>query len=237
MPFGGLASLGLAAGTGAFQIFKGLRQAKEARKLRLQDNTPAAFKEELEASRLAANNQRLPGEGQIVDRINAGFTNGVNNAIQAGTGSAGILSAVGRLDQNRNNSILGLGQQAAQYQLGQQNRLSGNLRQQAAYQQQDRDAFNREKAALKEASSRNIFGGISTVAGAGITGLTGGFKAQKAYNNQVASGAINPNITSADNTLINNQSGIDSFYNNGYRNQNWKMFELPGSKSYNPFQN
>lgn len=170
-----LLPLALAAAPGLLQIGQGIFQNGASKRVKYQDLTPEAFKEELAASRLSANNQRMPGEGAAVDRINAGVANSYNNAVQAGTGSAGILSTLGRLNANRNSALVGLGQQAAQFRLGQQARLSQNLRQQANYQQQSRDAFNREKSALKQAAATNIFGGVSTIAGAGITAATGGF--------------------------------------------------------------
>jgi hypothetical protein len=222
MPLGGLLSVGLAAAPGAYQVFKGLRQAKEARKLRYQDLTPAAFQEELANSRLAANNQRMPGMGLATDKINQGFSNSMNNAVQAGTGSAGILATLGRLDQNRNSAFLSLGQQAAQFQNAQQGRLSGNLRQQAAYQQQSRDAFNRERAALKEASSRNTFGGLSTIAGAGVMGATGGYTGMKNF-----SGYLNQNQGALTPVGLR-QPVLPGMYRSGYQLPG----SLPGYNSY-----
>lgn len=179
MPLGGALSLGLAAAPGAIQFFNGLSQRRAARRVKYQDITPDAFKEELAASRLSANSQRMPGEGAAIDRINAGVANSYNNAVQAGTGSAGILASLGRFDANRNSALVGLADRAGQFRLGQQNRLTQNLRQAANYQQQSRDAFNREKAGLEQAGQTNMFNGVSTVAGAGITGLTGGFQRRK----------------------------------------------------------
>jgi hypothetical protein len=190
MPFGGALSLGMAAVPGALQVIKGIHQNNLAKKVQLKDTTPLAFREELANSRLAANNQRVPGQGAAIDRINQGVANGMNNAVQAGTGSAGILASLGRLDQNRNNAFLSLSNQAQAFQQQNQNRLSGNLRQQAAYQKNDQDAFNREKAGLKEGASRNIFGGVSTMAGAGVMAATGGYTGKRDYYKNVANGTI-----------------------------------------------
>lgn len=157
------------------QIGSGIGQASKARKLRLEDTRPESFKEELAMRRLDANNQRMPGQAAAEERIAQGEANAYSNMVQSGTSSANVLAGLNSLNRNTGAARNNLSTQAAQFQQGSRERLVGTLRQDANYRQQDLQTFNRSKAALKEASNRNIYGGLSTAATVGMYGLTGGF--------------------------------------------------------------
>lgn len=170
-----LAMLALASLPAIQQGISGIGQKVKAGKVKVRDTRPAAHLEELAMRRLAANNQRLPGQGAAEERIAQGEANTYSNALQAGTSGANILAALTQLNRNSAGARNNLSTQAAQFQQNNQDKLAGTLRQDAAYRQNDFQTATREKAALTEASNRNLYSSVSSLASVGMYGLTGGF--------------------------------------------------------------
>lgn len=171
-----LASFGLSALGGAYQIGSGLTQASKANNLKLQDTRTDADKEALAMARQRANSQRMPGMGQAIDELNQSSSNARSASIQAGTSAANVLAANSQIQRNEIQGLSRLNAQSASYQDSAKRDLATELRRDSALQQKDREEFERSKAALKQAANTNIFGGLSTLSSAGLYGLGGGYK-------------------------------------------------------------
>lgn len=163
------------AAPGLWQGISGIIQGSKANKVRLQDTRPDSLKEEVAIRRQAANSALMPGQKAAESNIRQNAANSAAALAQAGTGSSGILAGLSRLNQNTNQATQQLATQAAGYQDQARNQLVGSLRQDAVYRTADQNAFNREKAALKQASAANLFGGLSTLGSVGAYGAMGGF--------------------------------------------------------------
>lgn len=175
LPLLPLASFGLSALGGAYQIGSGLVQANKANHLKQQDTRTDADREALAMARQAANSQRMPGMGQAIDNLNQSSANARSASVQAGTSAANVLSANSQIQRNQIQGLSQLNTQSAAYQDSAKRNLVGELRRDSALQQRDREAFERSKAALKQSANTNIFGGLSSIASAGVYGLGGGF--------------------------------------------------------------
>lgn len=127
-------------------------------------------------ARQQANSALMPGQKAAESQINQNAANSASALMQSGTGASGILAGLSKLNQGTNQATNQLASQSAGYQSQQKDRLSNVLRQDAAWQQQDLQNAQKEKAALKQAAATNIFGGLSSAAGTAIYGHGGGFK-------------------------------------------------------------
>lgn len=165
----------LSALPGLFQVGSGLYQANQASKVRTQDTRTDSFREALALDRQRANSQRFAGQSNAENRINQGAANAINTAMQSGTGASGVLAAATRINQNQNNAFNQLADRAQAVQQGNQDRLRSTLQQDAAWQARDREAAQRERAALTQGAAQNLFGGLSTLGTVGAYASQGGF--------------------------------------------------------------
>ncbi|UYZ60110.1 hypothetical protein [Hymenobacter latericus] len=156
-----LAGMGLQAGQ---KILSGITQNRQANRLKIQDTTPAAFKERLGLSRLAAGDYRLPGQGLLENKLGQSQAAATSAATRSGASTGAILGTIAGLDQQRQQGIERIGMQAEQNRLGMQQRLNQDLQTLGDYQTNDLNNYRRDKAALKEAANRNLAGAFSDVA-------------------------------------------------------------------------
>lgn len=120
----------------------------------------------------------LPGQGTITsnnDRATASAARGMNESQQS---PASLLAGYAALDQNTKNTNANLGVQAAQYRANQMNATRGQLMGANRVLAQYKDnAFNTNymqpyqnkmnaSAALREASIKNIYGGVNGIGSA-----------------------------------------------------------------------
>jgi hypothetical protein len=188
--------LAAAAVPSIYKGIQGIAQGIQADHLKVRDTTPQAFRESLGLSRQAAT-AGLPGEGQQLNRLNAGTNNVLAAGARAGTSSSSILGLLGNADQTRARGLNELGARSDAYHQQQQRGLQGMLQQQAAYQTADRQEYDRNKAALKEASERNIFGALeggSQVAAYGLNGGAAGAQPTAAGGSNILGGPVPPPV-------------------------------------------
>lgn len=169
MPFGGLATIGIA--TALPKVVASIKQSKQAQKLKLQDSTPAAFTEKLQLSRQAAGTARLPGMSGQQNRLGQVQAGALQNARLGAASGSDFLAAAGAADARRQAGEMQLGTQGLAYNDKSRQQLGADLTQQAAYQQRDLDNFNRTKAALTQSSAENANSAISGLASYGAAGL------------------------------------------------------------------
>lgn len=162
-----LAPLLLAAAPALAKGALGLIQGEQANNLKQEDYTPPAFTEALNMGKQAAAAQ-MPGLNQEAGRINQGFASTAANAVRAGGNSSSVLGTLLAADSNRNQALANLAVRGDQYRQQGQQRLIQLNQQQAGYQLQNKQNFDRTKSALTEAKYRNLFGAVEGAASAGV---------------------------------------------------------------------
>ena len=176
MPF--ITPLAIGAFTAVPKVAAAIKQDEAARKLKLQDTTPAAFREKAALDRQAAASGVMPGQVGAQTRL-AGIQAGALNAARMGAGSSSdFLAAAGAADARRQAGEQQLGTQAAQYGIRAQQQVGADLTQQAAYQKNDLDTYNKTKAALVQGSAENLNNAVEGAASYAAYGLNNTANAQ-----------------------------------------------------------
>lgn len=178
--------LAAAAIPALYKGIAGVAQGIKADNLSLRDTTPQAFRESLGLQRQLATAD-LPGEGQALDRLDAGANNVLAAGARAGTSASSILGLLGKTDEIRRRGLADLGARSDAFHQQQQRGLQGMLQQQAAYQAADRQELDRNKAALKESSERNIYGALDAGSQVAAYGL-------KDYAGSTGEGGLNSSL-------------------------------------------
>ena len=169
MPF--IAPVVLGAVTAAPKLYAAYQQNRKAANLKLQDSTPAAFREKAALDRQAAASGVMPGQVAAQTRL-AGIQAGALQSARMGAASSGdFLAAAGGADARRQSGEQQLGTQAAQYGIRAQDRVGADLTQQAAYQQRDLDNYNKTEAALTQSSAQNLDNAVEGAAGYAAYGI------------------------------------------------------------------
>ncbi|QKG54384.1 hypothetical protein [Hymenobacter sp. BRD67] len=202
MPFGG--SLLLGAVAAAPKLYAAYKQNRAAANLKLQDTTPAAFREKAALDRQAAASGVMPGQNAAQTRL-AGVQAGALQAARLGAASSGdLLAAAGAADARRQAGEQQLSTQAAQYGIQAQHVVGADLTQQAAYQKNDLDTYNRTKAALTQGSAENLNNaveGAASYAAYGMNNAAGqgvGVAQQQAQDAEMGSEELTPRVIGID---------------------------------------
>lgn len=159
-----LAMLGLPQ---LFKLGEALKQERQAEKLQLRDTTPPAQREALALARQAAT-ATMPGAAAQLDRLNAGTNDTLQAAMRAGTSGQSVLGLLEASDANRTQALTNLQTRQDSYQQNQQRNLQSQLMQRAATQARDQQELDRNRAALREASSRNAYGALDGASQIGV---------------------------------------------------------------------
>jgi hypothetical protein len=215
--------LAAAALPALYKGIKGFSQGREAELLQQRDTTPPAFREALGLGRQAQTAQ-LPGLGTQLNRIEAGTNDTLQAATRAGTSGSSVLGLLGVADQNRQRALADIGARTDANQQVQNSHLQGLLREQAGYQLRDRQEFDRNRAALKQAADANKFGALSDLSQVGVYGL--GKMAPP-----VAKGLENPliqqagrNLAAVSGTIV---TGPDDVLNRRARHNKYGVLDYP----------
>lgn len=218
MPFGGLATLG--AVSAIPKIFASVKQGKQARDLKITDSTPAAFTEKLQMSRQAAGTARLPGMAAQQMRLGQIQAGALQSARLGAVSGSDFLAAAGAADARRQSGELQLGAQGQAYNDKSRQQLGLDLSQQAAYQKNDLDQFNRTKAALTQSSAENANNAISSAASYAAAGINRSDNLNEAAANRSAG------LTPGYNPLM--QGGYQAPLNTAPLDGNGYSPSLPG---------
>lgn len=155
-------TLGLGLASAVPSVIAGFQQRKAARNLRLQDTTTAGEREQLEMSRQAAATGRMPGMGQMQNRLGMVQAGAVQNARLGAASSADFLASAGAADARRMQGEQQLATQGLQFQQQGQQQLRRDLTMQSQRQQKDLDTYNNTKAALTQGSATNLNNALQT---------------------------------------------------------------------------
>lgn len=186
-----LATIGALATVGqqVFKLGQGIRQSNRARKLERETvrptyNTPAGINESVSLNRAQYNQPGIPGQVLEEESLRRGTSDMLSRAGRTAS-SASMLSqltaagAFNESEQRRNLAIAGAKLQQQQLEM-----LNRSLGIQAQYQDKEfdynkRQPFEENAAAIasqREASSRNIYGALGSLASTALYGsqLMGG---------------------------------------------------------------
>lgn len=162
LPLAALAAI--SAAPGILRAIKGFSQLNAAKKVKQQDTTPQAVKEDVAMLRNAASTARLPGQDAAETQLAASQSNTLAAATRVGTSPSSVLGALVRSDLNRQRGLLDLAGRSAAYQDGQRRNLQGGLLRLAGYQDRDKQTYNKTVGAYKQAGWTNIAGAASDLA-------------------------------------------------------------------------
>lgn len=155
--------------------WKQLKQAKQLERQykRPQYNIPGQISEATNMARMDALDTNLPGQRQAEERISGSASQAINQSINSGAGSNTLLAAISGVNRNQQNALNDLSIQGAQQQIADRAALRGQLGIEAQYadkawewnkQKPYLDAMN-SAAALRNASSQNLFSALTNIPG------------------------------------------------------------------------
>ena len=172
MPFGGaLVTAGLGLASSIPKFYASYQQNKQANALKLADPTTPEEREQLAMSRQAAATSRMPGQGQMENRLGMVQAGAVQNARMGAASSADFLASAGAADARQQQGEQQLGVQGQQFQAQGRLQLRSDLKMASQRRQHDLDTYNANKAALLQGSATNLDNGIGQIASYGAQAL------------------------------------------------------------------
>jgi len=249
--FGGIGSA-MKMGIGAKQMKEGKRLQKELEGKRPVLETPEAFREKEGFLRNAAIDNRMAGQTQMEQQVNANTSNQLRNIQDSAGSGIQALTAALVANNNQNKMLNQIGMQSAQAQQGDMANLYGMLDGKANLQQKMWE-FNvlqpyMEKAAqakaLKEAGPQNILTALKDESesassfgsmGGGMGGMMGGGggtqKGQVNFNAGQASAGASSALQNAG------AQGMQKAQNGTFQPANAQMFGQLYNSGINPYGN
>jgi len=168
-------ALGLAAAQGIYQGIKGLRQKRQAKKLKESTYIPEELLMNRDLAQQQAYSRRAPGQGQAEENNRRAMANRIANAQKSFGGDANkmaaITSAATAQNIDANAKTQAMGQQFSENAFG---RLSNANMGIAEQKRQNRSEYVQTKNALQASGDQNIFSGIGNIASAGLAGIESG---------------------------------------------------------------
>lgn len=166
-----IATLGLGVASSIPKLIAGFGQRKAANDLKLMDTTTPEEAEQLAMSRQAAATGRLPGQGQMENRLGMVQAGALQNARLGAASSADFLAAAGAADSRRQAGEANLATEGLRYQGQSRMQLRGDLKMASQRRQHDLDVYNQNKAALIQGSATNIDNGVGQIASYGAQAI------------------------------------------------------------------
>lgn len=244
--FGGIGSA-MKMGIGAKQMKEGKRLQKELEGKRPVLETPEAFREKEGFLRNAAIDNRMAGQTQMEQQVNANTSNQLRNIQDSAGSGIQALTAALVANNNQNKMLNQIGMQSAQAQQGDMANLYGMLDGKANLQQKMWE-FNvlqpyMEKAAqakaLKEAGPQNILTALKDESESASSFGSMGGGAKKGQVNFNAGSASNENMAKASQFSNANQQNMNmrSMQSGTFQPANAQMFGQLYNSGINPYGN
>ncbi len=168
-------ALGLAAAQGIYQGIKGIRQKRQAKKLKESTFIPEELLMNRDLAMQQAYSRRAPGQGQAEENNRRAMANQIASAQRSFGGDANKMAAVSsaataqNIDANARTQAMG--QQFSENAFGRLSNANMGIAQQ---KRQNRSEYIQTKNALQASGDQNIFSGIGNIASAGIAGMEAG---------------------------------------------------------------
>jgi hypothetical protein len=184
MPLPAVIPLLASAAPGAFKLFKGLSQKKDAKNLKESKFIPPELLMNRDLAAQQAYSRRSPGAALAEEQVRRNTANQVGNAMRMFGGDANKIAAVSSAaNAQANDAVRGIQAQGQAFSEGAFQRLAGANVGIANQKRQNRNEFNATKAALLDAGNQNIFGGISDLSSAAVFGADSGLFGSGAKKN------------------------------------------------------
>lgn len=177
-PVGAAIGAGVSLIPSIFKGIQGFKQRREANKINPVNPGYQVNNGVIDNARVLkerANNYQIPGYGQALDNINSTYSNAYNQGIQGASSGGDVLDLATKLAYGQTKQTTALdvqnaqGAENAKLQALQANALAGEEYQaKNAYDRAQYDAKLREKAALLQGGTENLYGALDT--GATIAG-------------------------------------------------------------------
>ena len=159
------------AGLGIYQAISGAKQAKTPRP---EYEIPGAATAALAEAKKLASQRQLPGQQLMEEQMAASTARTIGDIQEVAPSGAAALGAIGQTHQTEQQAQRDLALKGAQYQAANQAALRQQLGQYAGFQEKEFDinqmqpylAAMATASAMKGAGMQNIYGGISSGAGA-----------------------------------------------------------------------
>lgn len=168
-------ALALAAGQGIYQGIKGIRQKRQAKKLKESKWIPEELLMNRDLAKQQAYSRRAPGQAQAEENVRRTQANTIAAAQRSAGGDANKLAAIasGAAGQSNdaNARISAQGQEFSENAFGRLGYANTAI---AGQKRQNRAEYLEAKNALNAAGDQNIFNSIGNIASAGIAGIESG---------------------------------------------------------------
>lgn len=168
-------ALALAAGQGIYQGIKGIRQKRQAKKLKESKWIPEELLMNRDLAKQQAYSRRAPGQAQAEENVRRTQANTIAAAQRSAGGDANKLAAIasGAAGQSNdaNARISAQGQEFSENAFGRLGYANTAI---AGQKRQNRSEYLEAKNALNAAGDQNIFNSIGNLASAGIAGIESG---------------------------------------------------------------
>jgi len=168
-------ALALAAGQGIYQGIKGIRQKRQAKKLKESNWIPEELLMNRDLAKQQAYSRRAPGQAQAEENVRRTQANTIAAAQRSAGGDANKIAAIasGAAGQ-ANDANARLAAQGAQFSENAIGRLSNANTAIAGQKRQNRAEYLDTKAALDASGDQNIFNSIGNIAGCPLSFFTFG---------------------------------------------------------------
>ena len=205
---------------GGIGLFQGLSNLFAPKAERPVQEVPESMRQATANAERLASMKEMPGYANLVGQIDTSVGTGLNTLKESQGGNADIAQSVADLVGKKNEALIGLGTQNANFNMGANQALQAQLnaqaqQEQAAFDYNEKDLYDSEVAAesaMKQATLSNIHSAASTAAGVGAyNGLAKMYGQQNVANNPYSYlfGQRNgqANNQSANNSVSNTSQG------------------------------
>ena len=177
---------------GGIGLFQGLSNLFAPKAQRPVQEVPESMRQATANAERLASMKEMPGYANLVGQIDTSVGTGLNTLKESQGGNADIAQSVADLVGKKNEALIGLGTQNANFNMGANQALQAQLnaqaqQEQAAFDYNEKDLYDSEVAAesaMKQATLSNIHSAASTAAGVGAyNGLAKMYGQQNVANN------------------------------------------------------
>lgn len=222
---------------GGIGLFQGLSNLFAPKAERPVQEVPESMRQATANAERLASMKEMPGYANLVGQIDTSVGTGLNTLKESQGGNADIAQSVADLVGKKNEALIGLGTQNANFNMGANQALQAQLnaqaqQEQAAFDYNEKDLYDSEAAAesaMTQASTSNIFNAANTAAGVGAyNNLAKMYGQQNNTYNPFGNLLGQANNQSANNGVSNTSQGNTFNPNSTFQGGRFGGFNIPG---------
>jgi len=221
---------------GGIGLFQGLSNLFAPKAQRPVQEVPESMRQATANAERLASMKEMPGYANLVGQIDTSVGTGLNTLKESQGGNADIAQSVADLVGKKNEALIGLGTQNANFNMNANQALQAQLnaqaqQEQAAFDYNEKDLYDSEAAAesaMTQASLSNVFNAANTASGVGAYNNLAKMLA-KMYEQQNVANNPYSYLFGQRNGQASNQSA-----NNGVSNTSNYKFNAPPSTFFDP---